>query len=45
MTFDLVEQRQLARDFEHALNDEHHVGPACVVLIEAQRGIALQRPR
>jgi len=41
----LIKQRQLARDFEHALNNEHYVGPTCIVLIEAQSGIALQRPR
>ena len=40
----LVEQRQLAFDLQHALYDEHHVGPAGVVLVEHQRGRALQRP-
>ena len=32
-------------DFEHALDDEHHVGPAGVVFVEADRHIVLQRPR
>ena len=40
----LVEQRQAARDFQHALDDEHHVGAAGVIFVEAQRDIALQRP-
>ena len=40
----LVEQRQPARDFEHALDDEHHVGPPGVVFVEAQSDIVLQRP-
>ena len=40
----LIEQRQPARHFKHALNDEHHVGPAGVILIEAQRYIVLYRP-
>ena len=41
----LVEQREFAGDFEHALNDEHHIGAASVVLIEHKGGIALQRER
>ena len=28
---------------QHALDDEHHVGAAGVVLVEAQRGVGLQR--
>ena len=40
----LVEQRQLALDLEHALDDEHHVGAAGVVLVEHQRRRVLQRP-
>ena len=40
----LVEQRQPAGDFQHALDHEHHVGAAGVVFVEAQRDIALQRP-
>ncbi len=40
----LVEQRELAFDLEHALDDEHHVGPTGIVFIEAQRGRVLQRP-
>src|SRR5579863_4587494 len=39
----LIEQRQTARDFEHALNDEHHVGPAGVIFIEAQSDVVLDR--
>jgi hypothetical protein len=41
----LIEQRQPPFDFEHALNDEHHVGAAGVVFIEHQRARTLQRPR
>ena len=41
----LIEQRQSALDFEHALNDEHHVGAAGVVLVEHEGARALQRPR
>ena len=40
----LVEQGQLALDLEHALDHEHDVGPAGVVLVEAQRHRVLQRP-
>ena len=40
----LVEKRELARDLEHALDHEHHVGAAGIVLVEAERDIALQRP-
>ena len=39
----LVEQREPARHLEHALDHEHHVGPAGVVFVEAQRGVGLQR--
>ena len=41
----LIEQRQTPLDFEHALDDEHHVGAAGVVLVEHQRARPLQRPR
>ena len=41
----LVEQRQPPRDLEHALDDEHHVGAAGVVFVEADRDVVLQRPR
>ena len=34
----------LALDLEHALDHEHHVGPAGVVLVEHQRHRVLQRP-
>ena len=40
----LVEQRQPARDFQHALDHEHHVGAAGVVFVEAERDIVLDRP-
>ena len=40
----LVEQRQAARRFQHALDDEHHVRAAGVVLVEAQRDIVLVGP-
>ena len=40
----LVEQRQPARDLEHALDDEHHVGPAGVVFVEDERDVVLHRP-
>ena len=40
----LVEQCQLAFDFEHALDDEHDIGPAGVIFVENQRGRGLQRP-
>ncbi len=40
----LVEQGQLALDLEHALDHEHHVGPAGVVFVETQRHRMLQRP-
>ena len=41
----LVEQRQPARGFEHALDHEHHVRTAGVILVEAQRDVVLHRPR
>ena len=41
----LVEQRQPPGDLEHALDDEHHVGAAGVVFVEADRDVVLQRPR
>ena len=40
----LVEQRQPARDFQHALDDEHHVRPAGVIFVEAEGDVVLQRP-
>ena len=40
----LVEQRQAAGDFQHALDDEHHVRAAGVVFVEAERDVVLQRP-
>ena len=39
----LVEQGELAGHLQHALDDEHHVGAAGIVLVEAQRGVGLQR--
>ena len=41
----LVHQRELAVALEDALDHEHHVGAAGVVLVEDQRHRALQRPR
>ena len=40
--FGLVEQRQPAGLLQHALDHEHHVRPAGVVLVEAERDVALQ---
>ncbi len=40
----LVEQGELALDLEHALDHEHHVRPAGVVFVEAERAGVLQRP-
>ena len=40
----LVEQRQPAGDFQHALDHEHHVRAAGVVFVEAERDVVLQRP-
>ena len=31
-------------DLQHALDDEHHVGAAGVVFVEAERNVVLQRP-
>ena len=42
--FALVEQRQAAAGLQHALDDEHHVRAAGVVLVEAERDVVLQRP-
>ena len=41
----LVEQRQAAGDFQHALDHEHHVRTAGVIFVEHQRDIVLHRPR
>ena len=41
----LIEQGELALHLQHALDDEHHIGPAGVVLVEHERGVRLQRPR
>ena len=40
----LVEQRQAARRFQHALDDEHHVRAAGIVFVEAERDIVLVGP-
>ena len=40
----LVEQGQLAGAFEHALDDEHHVGAAGVIFVEHQRHVVLIGP-
>ena len=39
----LVEQGELAGLLQHALDDEHHVGAAGIVLVEAERRVGLQR--
>ena len=41
----LVQERQLALDFEHALDDEHDVRTPGVVFVEDERRRVLQRPR
>ena len=41
----LVQQGQLAGDFQHALDDEHDIGPAGIVFIEHKRDGMLDRPR
>ena len=41
----LVKQGQPAGRLQHPLDDEHHVGPPGVVLVEAERNVVLQRPR
>jgi len=40
----LIQQRQFALDFQHALDDEHHVRAAGVVLVEHQSAGVLQSP-
>ena len=40
----LVEKRQLAVMFQHALDHEHHVGPARVVFVEDDGHGVAQRP-
>ena len=40
----LIEQGQAARHLQHPLDDEHHVGTAGVVFVEAQGDIVLDRP-
>ena len=40
----LVEQRELAGDFENALDDEHHIGAAGVIFVEDQRHVVLIGP-
>ena len=45
ITFDWSSSVSLPDDFEHALNDEHHIGAAGVVLVEHKGGIGLQRER
>ena len=41
----LVEQREAAGRFQHALDHEHHVRAAGVVFVEAERDIVLVGPR
>ncbi|ENN89506.1 hypothetical protein RHSP_60941 [Rhizobium freirei PRF 81] len=40
----LVEQRQAARGFQHALDDEHHVRTAGIVFVEDERDVVLVGP-
>ena len=40
----LIEQGQATRNLQHPLDDEHHVGTARVILVEAQGDIVLDRP-
>src|SRR5690606_34286751 len=40
----LVEKGQLARDLQDALDNEHHVGAACVVLVKDERRVRLESP-
>src|SRR5688500_17394121 len=40
----LVEQRQAARGFQDALDDEHDVGPAGIILVENKGGVVLIAP-
>ena len=40
----LIEERQAAREFQHALDHEHHVRAAGIVLIEHEGHVVLQRP-
>ncbi len=42
MTLDWSRRVEPAGLLEHALDDEHHIRPAGVVLVEAQRRVALQ---
>ena len=42
ITFDWSSRVSLPGLLQHALDDEHHVGTAGVVLVEAQRGVGLQ---
>ena len=41
----LIEQCQLAIMLQHALDHEHHVGPACVIFVEHDCHRVAQRPR
>ena len=43
--FVLVKQRQLAVNFQHALDHEHHVGTARIIFVEHNRSRVAQRPR
>jgi len=40
----LVHQRQFAVGFKNALDDEHHIGAACVVFVKDNRDRVAQRP-
>ena len=41
----LIEQGQAARNLQHPLDDEHHIGTARIIFVEAQGDIVLDRPR
>ena len=40
----LIEQRQLAFHFQHALDDEHHIRAAGIIFVEHQSAGVLQSP-
>jgi hypothetical protein len=40
----LVKQRQLSGAFEYALDHEHHIRAACIVLVEHQSDVVLIGP-
>src|SRR5690606_32158372 len=40
----LVEKGQLSGDLQDALDNEHHVGPACVILVKNESRVRLESP-